>query len=197
MGRELICGNILIYCYNLLLSELPPKPAYPWNLPHLSLLLLQLWALWGGARCFLNWYLHKMKSSSRVEMSGSSSLFPEFLTAPAAQAALPSAGGKLGGWGWWGGRQKPCSSSSQGGFPSTNGWKVQWEVKDAVPWQCRGIYLCYFLSLVRFFLPQMPRLTWCFVMLLSLSTRIHLYDELAGGFPRSMYAFCWISLGWS
>lgn len=128
---------ILIY-YHIIISAsfqtwLPLKSASPQPAPPAALSSVR------RNTTLFYWYLRKMKSSSRVEMPGSSSLFLEFLTAPAAQAALPSAGGKLGGWGWWGGRQKPCSSFSQGGFPSTDWWKVQWEVKDAVPWpwQCR------------------------------------------------------------
>lgn len=49
-----------------------------------------------------------------VRVSGSSLLL-ELLAAPAAQAALPSAGGNLGALG---GRQKPCSLFSQGVFLS-------------------------------------------------------------------------------
>lgn len=47
------------------------------------------------------------------------------------------------------GRQKPCSSSSQGGFPSADGRNFQWEVKDAVPspWKCREMLLRAVISL--------------------------------------------------
>lgn len=146
VGRELIRGNILIYCYILIsassqtcqpLEAASPQPA-----------ALSSARRRRNAAPFQR-YLRKMKSSPLPEKMPSSSLFPELLTAPAAQAALPSAGGKLGGLGALGGRQKPCSSSSQGGFPSSDGWNLQWEAKDAVPspWKCRGMLLRAVISL--------------------------------------------------
>lgn len=90
------------------------------------------------------WYLRKMKSSLRAWWKCQALPFSwSFWQLMLYRLHSPLLeGSSVGEIPWVArGRQKPCSFFSQGCFPSTDGWKVQWEVKDAVPcpWQCRGM----------------------------------------------------------
>lgn len=140
---------------------------------------LQCWVTWEGMWCFLLIFVQ-----DEIIVTGSSLLL-EFLTAPAVEAALPSAGRKLGA------RRARClglpvedknhalSSAKEVFFPLTGErLSVRQKMLCPVPGNAHvGFNECILLAWISYschckiFLSQILYLTWCFVMLLSLNNK--------------------------